>query len=460
MDNHFVPNLTIGLPVVKSLRRATDLPLDCHLMIDDPDRWAPGYAEAGAANVTFHIEAANDPRGTARDIRAAGALAGLSVKPGTPIEPYLELLTEFDTLLVMSVEPGFGGQLFQPEVLEKVRTGAGPDRRRASLRLFLEIEAASPRTPSSRRPRQAWTSSSPARPSMTGDDPAAAVDSCASMPGRGWPGAPTRRSAVRPSAGPIGRARRRGRRDAAGGRVGPHRGRTDQPEPGGRRGRDRPRRTPDRGEGVTQPAGGPCRGDGAAPGRRRARGAPGGDAGAVQPRRAHRAVHRSGDRGRYRRVVFAATIPTRWPAAGPSGCGRPVWGCGRRRGGRVRRGARWGPGGMRCAGPAFRHLEVRGTLDGRSAAADGSSRWVSNAVSRADVHACAPGGRDRGGQRNRAGRQPAADRAHEHRRHRDAGRSAAVAGVMDRRHRVPRDARVFDDSAETVVWTQRYPGSR
>src|SRR4051794_38556742 len=122
MDNHFVPNLTLGLPVVKSLRAATDLPLDCHLMIDDPDRWAPGYAEAGAANVTFHAEAAHDPVATARAIRAAGALAGLSVKPGTALEPYLEVLREFDTLLVMTVEPGFGGQAFIADVLPKVRT--------------------------------------------------------------------------------------------------------------------------------------------------------------------------------------------------------------------------------------------------------------------------------------------------------------------------------------------------
>src|SRR5690242_5610494 len=92
MDAHFVPNLTLGLPVVQSLRAATTLPLDCHLMIDDPDRWAPGYAEAGAANVTFHVEAARDPVQTARAIRAAGALAGLSVKPGTPLEPYLDVL--------------------------------------------------------------------------------------------------------------------------------------------------------------------------------------------------------------------------------------------------------------------------------------------------------------------------------------------------------------------------------
>jgi len=122
MDGHFVPNLTLGLPVVESLLKATDIPMDCHLMIEDPDRWAPGYAEAGAYNVTFHAEATNDPRAVARDIRAAGSRAGLSVKPGTPLEPYLEILRDFDTLLVMSVEPGFGGQSFIPEVLDKVRT--------------------------------------------------------------------------------------------------------------------------------------------------------------------------------------------------------------------------------------------------------------------------------------------------------------------------------------------------
>jgi ribulose-phosphate 3-epimerase len=139
MDAHFVPNLTLGLPVVKSLHKATSLPLDCHLMIDDPDRWAPPYAEAGAANVTFHVEAAADAVQTARSIRAAGALAGLAIKPGTPVEPYLELLREFDTVLVMTVEPGFGGQSFMSEVLPKVRT----IRNLVSsghLRLFLEVD--------------------------------------------------------------------------------------------------------------------------------------------------------------------------------------------------------------------------------------------------------------------------------------------------------------------------------
>ncbi|RLK59303.1 ribulose-phosphate 3-epimerase [Actinokineospora cianjurensis] len=125
MDNHFVPNLTLGLPVVQSLLKATDIPVDCHLMISDPDRWAVGYAEAGAYNVTVHVEAATDPIAIARDLRAAGARAGLSIKPDTPVEPYLEVLREYDTLLVMSVEPGFGGQSFIEHVLDKVRTIRG-----------------------------------------------------------------------------------------------------------------------------------------------------------------------------------------------------------------------------------------------------------------------------------------------------------------------------------------------
>jgi ribulose-phosphate 3-epimerase len=122
MDNHFVPNLTIGLPVVQSLRRATDLPLDCHLMIEAPERWAPGYAEAGAYNVTFHAEAAADPVALAKNLRAAGSLAGLAIDRDTPVEPYLELLPHFDTLLIMTIKAGFGGQSFLPELLTKVRT--------------------------------------------------------------------------------------------------------------------------------------------------------------------------------------------------------------------------------------------------------------------------------------------------------------------------------------------------
>jgi ribulose-phosphate 3-epimerase len=122
MDAHFVPNLTFGLPVLQAVQAVSPVPLDCHLMIDDPARWAPGYAEAGARNVTVHAEACTDPRAVARDLRAAGALAGLALKPGTALEDYLDVLPDFDTLLVMSVEPGFGGQSFIPEVLAKVRT--------------------------------------------------------------------------------------------------------------------------------------------------------------------------------------------------------------------------------------------------------------------------------------------------------------------------------------------------
>jgi ribulose-phosphate 3-epimerase len=121
MDGHFVPNITFGPPVVKALRPITKLPLDCHLMIEDPDRWAPGYAEAGARNVTVHAEAVQSPVRTLRAIRTAGARAGLAVNPATAVEPYQDLLAEADLLLLMTVEPGFGGQPFLDMVLPKLR---------------------------------------------------------------------------------------------------------------------------------------------------------------------------------------------------------------------------------------------------------------------------------------------------------------------------------------------------
>ncbi len=121
MDGHFVPNLTLGLPVVEALARVSPVPLDAHLMIDNPERWAPGYAEAGCRSVTFHVEAARDPRRLARDLRAAGARAAMALKPGTPFAPYEGLLPEIDTVLVMTVEPGFGGQSFMVDQLAKVR---------------------------------------------------------------------------------------------------------------------------------------------------------------------------------------------------------------------------------------------------------------------------------------------------------------------------------------------------
>jgi len=121
MDNHFVPNLTLGMPVVEALAKATATPLDCHLMIEDPDRWAPGYVEAGASSVTFHVEAATAPVRLARELRAKGAKAGMGLRPATPIEPYEDLLPELDMLLVMTVEPGFGGQSFLDLCVPKIR---------------------------------------------------------------------------------------------------------------------------------------------------------------------------------------------------------------------------------------------------------------------------------------------------------------------------------------------------
>ncbi|WP_427890227.1 ribulose-phosphate 3-epimerase [Kribbella sp. GL6] len=121
MDNHFVPNLTLGMPVVESLAKSTGKPLDCHLMIEDPDRWAPGYVEAGASSVTFHAEACRAPIRTAREIRAKGARAAMALKPATPIEPYEDLLSELDMILIMTVEPGFGGQKFLDVCVPKIR---------------------------------------------------------------------------------------------------------------------------------------------------------------------------------------------------------------------------------------------------------------------------------------------------------------------------------------------------
>ncbi|UIJ34135.1 ribulose-phosphate 3-epimerase [Allobranchiibius sp. GilTou73] len=130
MDGHFVPNLTLGAPVVEALAKVSPIPLDCHLMIDDPDRWATDYAEAGAGSITFHIEAAHDPVRLARAIRAAGARASVAIKPGTEFAPYEELLDEVDMVLVMTVEPGFGGQSFMADQMPKVAQVREAVRRR------------------------------------------------------------------------------------------------------------------------------------------------------------------------------------------------------------------------------------------------------------------------------------------------------------------------------------------
>jgi ribulose-phosphate 3-epimerase len=139
MDNHFVPNLTVGLPVVEALGRATTLPMDCHLMIEDPDRWAPAYVEAGARNVTFHVEAAHAPVRLARELRAEGARAGMALKPATPVEPYADLFDELDMLLVMTVEPGFGGQKFLDLCVPKIRRARELARSRG-VELWLQVD--------------------------------------------------------------------------------------------------------------------------------------------------------------------------------------------------------------------------------------------------------------------------------------------------------------------------------
>ncbi|WP_138442876.1 ribulose-phosphate 3-epimerase [Sinomonas susongensis] len=121
MDNHFVPNLTLGLPVVERLQAVSPLPIDAHLMIADADRWAPVYADLGLASVTFHAEAAIAPIKLARELRARGSKAGMALRPTTAVEPYLDMLGEIDMLLVMTVEPGFGGQAFLDLTLPKIR---------------------------------------------------------------------------------------------------------------------------------------------------------------------------------------------------------------------------------------------------------------------------------------------------------------------------------------------------
>ncbi|MGM1016316.1 MAG: ribulose-phosphate 3-epimerase [Actinomycetota bacterium] len=139
MDNHFVPNLTFGPQMVERIQATSPVPLDVHLMIDDPERWAPGYAELGAASVTFHLEAAADPVRLARRLRDIGARAGVAVKPGTPVGGLYSVLDEFDQILVMTVEPGFGGQGFMPETMPKLRSLAEEAKRRGST-VWLQVD--------------------------------------------------------------------------------------------------------------------------------------------------------------------------------------------------------------------------------------------------------------------------------------------------------------------------------
>ena len=121
MDGDFVPNLTYGLPVVKALRRLTDLPLDTHLMISRPERYIDAFHQAGADMITVHIEATDDAPAALRQIRRLGAWAGIALNPKTPLSAVEHLVTDCDLVLMMSVEPGFGGQTFDPTVLKKLK---------------------------------------------------------------------------------------------------------------------------------------------------------------------------------------------------------------------------------------------------------------------------------------------------------------------------------------------------
>jgi ribulose-phosphate 3-epimerase len=134
MDNHFVPALTFGHQMVKRIVDVSPIPLDVHLMIDNADGHAPGYAELGAHSVTFHVEASTDVGGTIAAIHSHGSHAGIALKPGTPLEPYLDFLHQADIVLIMTVEPGAGGQQFMHEMMPKLE----------ELREYLDSHGLSP----------------------------------------------------------------------------------------------------------------------------------------------------------------------------------------------------------------------------------------------------------------------------------------------------------------------------
>jgi ribulose-phosphate 3-epimerase len=122
MDGHFVPNLTIGPVVVEAVKGRTTLPLDCHLMVNEPEKMVPWFADAGANSITIHAEATRDLPALIRLIKSRGARAGVSLRPATPLEALDSVLSELDLVLIMSVNPGFGGQKFMPEALDRSRT--------------------------------------------------------------------------------------------------------------------------------------------------------------------------------------------------------------------------------------------------------------------------------------------------------------------------------------------------
>jgi ribulose-phosphate 3-epimerase len=139
MDNHFVPNLTIGLPVVKRLQQVSPIPLDVHLMIENVDSEAPKFAEVGVDSITFHIEASAAPAELIQSLRTSGVKVGIALKPGTPLTSASEFLDEIDMLLIMTVEPGFGGQSLLEQTLEKVSQARSQlDHRQSSVVLQVD----------------------------------------------------------------------------------------------------------------------------------------------------------------------------------------------------------------------------------------------------------------------------------------------------------------------------------
>lgn len=139
MDGHFVPNLTIGVPVVARLQEITTVPLDVHLMIEYPERWAGNYAETGASSVTFHLEASTKPKEVISQIRSSGSKVGIAIKPGTAFADVSELLDLADMLLVMTVEPGFGGQGLIESVIPKI-TQARDFIKEHSLEVSVQVD--------------------------------------------------------------------------------------------------------------------------------------------------------------------------------------------------------------------------------------------------------------------------------------------------------------------------------
>jgi ribulose-phosphate 3-epimerase len=139
MDGHFVPNLTIGIPVVESLKRVSSLPLDVHLMINQPERYIEDFVKAGSDYLTIHVEATEKPHEVLRKIRSLGAKAGITLRPGTSLDEIIPYLPEVDLVLVMTVEPGFGGQSFMMDQVEKMKV-LREERERRGLKYLIEVD--------------------------------------------------------------------------------------------------------------------------------------------------------------------------------------------------------------------------------------------------------------------------------------------------------------------------------